>query len=142
MKKHITVQHIDEASGFNSFQEAIDWIEDTIKIGSQDHYTATSKVSTVPPLSIKIFTNEEYFIQNDIDEHEPILNMSLVFILDKSNTLDDFIELKYTFLNHLKSIQGTYYDYDIKDYVINYDTPEGSMNLFDYHLTKVNTGCT
>lgn len=134
MKNRSVVNNIYEASEFNSWQEAIDWIESTLSIGSGDHYTVSSKVSTVPPISIKINLYEEFFSQNGIGTDEPIYKMGLVFTMDKDNTMDDFIELKHHLFKHLNNIQGIYYDYDIQAYVINYDAGEGGyINLFDYY---------
>lgn len=122
-----------EAFNFNSWQEAIDWIESTLQI--KEHYKLSKGVSAVPPALIRITLNEYY--ENGDEKEEPNFKMRLYFEMDANNTLIDFIELHTSLFKWFESIKGFYYDYLLDSYRIIFRGPSNKdIELFNYELQE------
>lgn len=129
MKTISTENKVYEASKFDSWGEALDFIRESLDMGNEP-YELGQEVSSVPPECIQISLYDKY--TND-DNDEPIHRMKLFIYVDENNTLKDLIELQVHLLEWLNKLYTVYNDYSLDGYCILYKSKQGCpIELFKY----------
>lgn len=128
MKTIATENKVYEASKFDSWEEAIDFIRKNLYMGNEP-YEFGPGISGTPPEAIQLSLYDKH--TND-DSEEPVYRMKIFIYLDENNTLKDLIELQIHLLEWLKKLYTVYNDYSLEEYSILIKSKQGLNEIFKY----------
>lgn len=131
MKTIATENKIYEASKFNSWEEALNFIKKTLYM-SNEHYEFGPGISDTPPESITLHLWDKH--TND-DNDEPIFILKIFICISKKNTLKDIIELQHL-LEWLNNLYTVCNDYSLDEYSILIKSKQGFNKIFKYPVSE------